>query len=202
MHFQPSQRIRSRLQATCNQSTVAQTQLIPIYVPPTRKRRHRQYLRCDFRGFYEPETVLQQRYVWTGAQAKIECHFPLLTAVRYLWLDIVHIAPHGSDLQVRVNGVTLSGVHHLTRPGTLALAFEETQRVTRLEIVLESTTFIPRDVLSGNTDTRVLGIALGQIVLAKRRSAHEGLLGGVRSLPHLLPQWLQHWWTSLPRRAA
>ncbi len=202
MHFQPSQRIRSRLQATCNQTTVAQTQLVPIFVPPTRKRRHRQYLRCDFRGFFEPETVLQQRYVWTTGTAKIECHFPLLTAVRYLWLDIVHIAPQGSQVQVKVNGQPLGGPHSLVRPGTLALALQDTLRVTRMEIELESTTFVPRDILPGNNDTRVLGVALGQIVLAKRRSAHEGLLGGVRSLPLLLPQWLQHLWTSLPRRAA
>ena len=200
MHFHPSQRIQARLSTATTQSSLANSQLLPVYYAHARGSRSRQFLRCEFEGFYEPEVLQKRRYVWMGREATVDCYFTDPLAVQYLWIETSHTATDGSRLKLRLDGELLADNLLVVGSKTIQVQLPQPRIVQHLKLQIESETFVPARIHPGSHDARQLGISLRGIVFARRRRAHRiRKESSMKAWTPRIPKWLQGF---LPRRAA
>lgn len=200
MHFDPSQRIQARLCTATTQSSLADHQLLPVYYAHARSQRSRQFLRCEFEGFHEPEIIQKRRYTWMGREARIDCYFAEPLAVQYIWIETSHTALEGSRLKLRVDGELLAENLLVVGSKTIQVRLPQPRTVQHVKLQIESTTFVPAQIQPGSHDSRQLGVSLRGIVFAHRRRAHRiRKESSASSWAAKLPRWIQGW---LPGRAA
>jgi hypothetical protein len=173
MDFLPSHRLQSRLVPQPDVHAAASALPIPIFVAVKRRRGLRQYPRCVFRGFHDPENARQRPQIWSREQAAIDCCFPASTKLRYVWLEIGSTSPRGATLDVYVNDQLVAHQRRVRGRATLCAKLHQASVVTNLSLRIVTTTFVPAEIIAGSDDPRELGIALRAVVFGKRRTKYR-----------------------------
>jgi hypothetical protein len=173
MDFTPSHRLQSRLVPQPDVDAAASALPIPIFVAVKRRRGLRQYPRCVFRGFYDPENARQRPQIWSHDEATIDCCFPASTKLRYVWLEIGSTSPRGATLDLYVNDQLVAHQRRIRGRTTVCAKLLEACVVTCMSIRIVTTTFVPGDVLAGSEDRRELGVALRAVVFGKRKTKYR-----------------------------
>ena len=173
MDFIPSQRILSRLECRPNQAHVARTLPIPVFVAIKRRTQLRQFARCAFSGVYEAELAETNRYIWTQANASIDCYFATSAKLRYVWFEVAATAPGGSRISVQLDNVSLLRDHFVRGRTTVRLALPEARVLSKCTLAVQSSTFIPSEAIDASQDGRELGVALRGIVFGKRMTKYQ-----------------------------
>lgn len=168
MDFVPSHRLASRLCSGPTQDNLAQTLPIPVFIAVERLAGVRQFARCAFDGFHEPEQVREHRYIWTRETSTIDCYFTELTKLRYIWLEIANTGPAGSEIALTWDGQTVISKRIVRGRTTVCGRLPDSVVLKQLTLRLETSTFVPDQSGCTPGDTRELGIALRAIVFGKR----------------------------------
>jgi hypothetical protein len=146
---------------------------IPVFVAVKRRWGLRQYPRCSFCGFHDPEMGPKGQHIWTRDQANVECQLPVSTKLQYVWLEVGMTAPHGTTLDLYVNERLVVQQKTIRGRATVCARLPEPCVVNHLTLRLATTTFVPSAVIAGSDDSRQLGVALRAIVLGKRRTKYR-----------------------------
>ena len=173
MQFNPSDRIRSHLDALRASDDSFPRQLVPVFVSLSGHRRRRQYGTCQFEGCHEPEVARGQPMIWTTGEAVVQCCLSSPALVRYFWLEIAATAPTGTRLEVWVDDFCAVRDHHVRRRGTFCFRLPYVRLMSSVNLTLRTSVFSPSEVWPGNADQRQLGIALRGIAMAKRRRRYR-----------------------------
>lgn len=193
MDFSPRQRIASRLNAPPTQLRVAHEQLLPVFLSLAPRSSARQFMRCEFRGFYEPEQIHQRRYVWTTGHATVDCYFPAPAAVKLLWIELSHTAPGGSIINVRWDNELVLSDHEVEGSTTVAIQLPTSRVVHHVKLEILTETFNPKLVIPDSNDVRELGISVRSIVFARRRKNYRRRMDYVKPWKQLLSDLVMPW---------
>ena len=171
MDFTPSHRLTSRLVRQPNPTSSASSQPIPVFAAVKRRSGLRNYPRCVFRGFYDPEVARGHPHMWTADQATVECYFSAATKTA------IHL---GGNRQHRPTGCDGRSLRQRRTSGARQKRFADVRRsaqscpkprvLTSLSLSINT-----HDLCAGTgvaaqcDDGRDLGIALRAIVFGKRR---------------------------------
>ena len=113
------------------------------------------------RGFYALEGQTE-RFRWTNGDAVVT--LPVKSEARALHVAIHHTGPNGANLEITVNGRRWVEEHAPpgSWSGTLELSeLEEVGRIVKVRI--QSSTFIPAEVIQESGDERTLGVAVSGV---------------------------------------
>jgi hypothetical protein len=199
MHFTPSHRLMSRLVPQVDAAVTAASQPIPVFVAVKRRSGLRHYARCVFRGCYDPEVARGRPIIWTADQAAVECHFAGPTKLQFIWVEIGSTAPQGAHVSLSVDDEPIVQQKRVRRRGTICVKLPERRVVTSLVLGIESTTFVPGNVMSESDDNRPLGVGLRAIVFGKRKTKYRAGSYGHLGLNQRVARVLGNWWA---RKAA
>jgi hypothetical protein len=119
-------------------------------------------------GFFNQEQYQGRPFRWTNGMAKLVVPIDPKAPPNALEIDFMIQKPHGSLLQVFVNGEKV--FDRLARPGRLFETLDLSAVNLGQEVVIEviSDTFVPADELRGSTDPRALGVNVKGIRLLRR----------------------------------
>jgi hypothetical protein len=119
-------------------------------------------------GFFEQEQYQGRPFRWTNGMAKLVVPIDPKAPPNALEIDFTIQKPHGSLLQVFVNGEKV--FDRLARAGrlfdTLDLRAINLGQEVAIEVI--SDTFVPADALRGSRDPRALGVNVKGIRLLRR----------------------------------
>jgi len=125
----------------------------------------RQVIGVAQEGFYPGETWGGAAARWTSGKARLGIPLRKGERPRFLRVKLASTGPRGTRLVIRANGVQLMA-EDLPRgewEGRLSLAGVEPGG--RLDVCLESGTFVPAVLNTSSTDRRTLGVSLTSLVV-------------------------------------
>jgi hypothetical protein len=120
-------------------------------------------LPCLLYGFYDPERNAKGPFRWTNGNAGMTLPFPCSDPPYELTIRVGFTGPEGSRLRVSLDGSEL--FNQFIGPGEWSGVFEVDRNLTqeRAFVELSSDTFVPRKLVEGSIDDRILGIAVHTI---------------------------------------
>lgn len=128
----------------------------------------KQDLPCLLSGFYDPERSAQGPFRWTNGKAAMTLPFPCSDPPHELTIHVGSTGPEGARLRVSINGSEL--FDQFIAPGEWSGTFKvgPSPGQERALIELSGDTFVPRKLLEGSTDDRILGVALHAVGFSAR----------------------------------
>jgi hypothetical protein len=146
---------------------------IPVFVSLRNAPNQRQFTKCAFVDFQDPEVIGERRYIWTKSRSTVECYFPAPTKLRYAWLEICATGPAGSTVTIMVDHRTVLENHRVVGTDCIRLRLPNNRIYHDLKLRIDSSTFVPRHAYPGSEDGRELGVALRAIVFARSRTKYR-----------------------------
>lgn len=125
----------------------------------------------DEAGFYLPEVNEAGPYRWTDGAARLDLPLPAGYRLGRIDLAILDIPPTGSEIDLRLNGVSIFRESFTEPPGVLEVpveGYEALPEASVLRIELLSDSFCPAD-LNGGPDERRLGLRVHGITVTDRQ---------------------------------
>ncbi len=123
----------------------------------------------DFRwsNLHNTEKWKEGPATWTKGQASCQVSWQRPLPPGYLLIEIVGTAPEGSSLSITVNETEVASVQKIQKNWTQLIDLAKVPAATQLEIQVNSSTFTPAQNQKDSKESRVLGVAIRQVMLVE-----------------------------------
>ncbi len=116
---------------------------------------------------YNTETWADGPTTWTNGKATCKVTWPQPEPPRFLLVEIVGTAPEGSPLTISINGNKVVTRNHIQGVWTQLIDITPVPADDQLEISIISNTFVSSETNKDSQESRVLGVALSQVILVQ-----------------------------------